>query len=117
MLSNLCSQPPPTLVTYADLKGLGIRLSRKWVNHLSEQGAFPKPFRLTPRRLVWRLSEILAWIDAQEAFHRRNPPIIADPPGGQATPTIVVHDDKVIRLVSRRRKMDRQSNETVAVPK
>lgn len=113
MSLNLRSEPPTMLVTYADLAGLGIHLSRKWVNNLSKQGAFPKPFRLTPRRLVWRRSDILAWIDEQEAFHRRHPPIVADPHASPEPPKIVACQDKVIRLVHRKRKGERLDDETL----
>ena len=42
---------------------LGIRLSRpKLKQKIAEEG-FPSPFRISERRTVWRVSEVLFWLD------------------------------------------------------
>ena len=42
-------------------------LSRITRWRLIKQGLFPPKIRLSPNRTAWRLSSILAWMDAREA--------------------------------------------------
>jgi predicted DNA-binding transcriptional regulator AlpA len=64
-MSDLNARPPTRLVSYRDFDALGIHLSRRWIAELVKHNAFPASIRLTPRRVVWRLADIEAWIDAQ----------------------------------------------------
>lgn len=41
-------------------------LSRSFIYDSMAKGAFPKPLKLSPRRVAWRLDEIEAWIAARE---------------------------------------------------
>ncbi len=41
------------------------RLQRK-----TGAGSFPRPIRLSPRRVAWRESDITAWIEAQARGHQ-----------------------------------------------
>lgn len=65
-MSDLNARPPTRLVSYRHFDEIGICLSRRWIAELVKHNAFPQPIRLTPRRVVWRLADIEAWIDAQE---------------------------------------------------
>uniref|UniRef100_A0A2A4Z0N6 Transcriptional regulator n=1 Tax=OCS116 cluster bacterium TaxID=2030921 RepID=A0A2A4Z0N6_9PROT len=43
-----------------------IPLSNSTLYDLEKQGSFPRRFFLTPRCVVWKLSEILDWLDEQQ---------------------------------------------------
>ena len=50
---------------------LGIRLSRpKLKQKIAEEG-FPRPFKISERRTVWRVQEVVAWLD-EKARERVN---------------------------------------------
>jgi predicted DNA-binding transcriptional regulator AlpA len=55
------------LVTFPELKELGIRYSRQHISRLMAEGKFPKPIRLGSNdmstRSHWRLVDILKWIE------------------------------------------------------
>jgi predicted DNA-binding transcriptional regulator AlpA len=55
------------LVTYRDLRELGITLSREHIGRLCRQGRFPRPIRLgsddQSTRSYWRYQDILTWVD------------------------------------------------------
>jgi predicted DNA-binding transcriptional regulator AlpA len=55
------------LLTYPDLKQIGICFSRKHINWLMARGRFPKPIRLggsdMSTKAHWRYADILAWIE------------------------------------------------------
>ena len=60
------------LVTYPELRLIGIRFSREYLTKLMQQGKFPKPLRppglnAVSTRSHWRLADILSWIDEQSA--------------------------------------------------
>jgi hypothetical protein len=55
-----------TLVTPRELPALGIRYHPNHLRRLWTGGRFPRPIRLSPRRIAWRKSEILQWIAAKE---------------------------------------------------
>lgn len=40
-------------------------LSKTVIYALMKEGRFPRPVRISPRRVAWRLSEVRAWILAQ----------------------------------------------------
>jgi prophage regulatory protein len=44
-----------------------ICLRKSWVYDAVRRGDFPKPIRLTPRRVAWRESEIEKWKAAKVA--------------------------------------------------
>jgi prophage regulatory protein len=46
-----------------------IPLTRSTIWKLAREGRFPKPIQLTPSRIGWQLSEVLAWV----ADRKRNP--------------------------------------------
>ena len=43
-----------------------IGMKRSWILQKVKDGKFPKPLRLSPRAVVWRQSDVMEWIDAQE---------------------------------------------------
>jgi predicted DNA-binding transcriptional regulator AlpA len=51
------------LVGYDDLKSLGIRFHRAWLNRLIAQGKFPESVQTGEHSRAWRMSDILDWID------------------------------------------------------
>ncbi len=55
---------PDGVVDYKDLhERLGIRWSRpKLKEKIAEEG-FPRPFQISQRRTVFRVKEVLAWLD------------------------------------------------------
>jgi prophage regulatory protein len=81
------------LVTYRELRALGIPFTREHIARLCRQGRFPKPIRLggddQSCKAFWRYADVLAWIDARaEASaklptQRKNLP--AKRPGTRAT--------------------------------
>ncbi len=44
---------------------LGVGKSTVWL--WDREGKIPKSFKLTPSTTVWRLSEIMAWLDEKQA--------------------------------------------------
>jgi hypothetical protein len=64
-------QPQPItkrLLTWADLRELGVFYHPHYLRKLwmRDPPAFPPPLRITPGRLCWRASEVLAWLEAKE---------------------------------------------------
>ena len=43
-----------------------IGMKRSWILQKVKDGEFPKPLRLSPRAVVWRQSDVIEWINAQE---------------------------------------------------
>ena len=43
-----------------------IGMKRSWILQKVKDGKFPKPLRLSPRAVVWRQSDVIEWINAQE---------------------------------------------------
>ena len=61
------SRPDDKWLDFWDLGDVhGIRYSRSYIRILCERGDFPKPFKLSPRKLVWRNSQIVSWKAQQE---------------------------------------------------
>jgi predicted DNA-binding transcriptional regulator AlpA len=50
------------LVKTSDLPAFGIPYRRSTIFQLVRDGAFPQPIKLSPRRNVWRASDLQAWI-------------------------------------------------------
>ena len=46
-----------------ELPSKGIRFSRNYLRQLWEEGRFPKPVHLSPRKLAWEESVIDQWIE------------------------------------------------------
>jgi predicted DNA-binding transcriptional regulator AlpA len=49
-----------SLEDLSDIKG--IRFHRNTLRRLWQSGEFPRPFHLSPRKMVWREDSIDAWI-------------------------------------------------------
>ena len=47
-------------------------LARSTIYALVKAGRFPKPLRLGPRAVGWRLADVLAWLDAPERDYDPN---------------------------------------------
>jgi predicted DNA-binding transcriptional regulator AlpA len=75
--SATSASAPRLLVTYEQLRGLGIPWSRVHLRRLCEAGEFVKPIRISEGRIAWRMSDVLTWLD--ERAREWNPP--ADKPG------------------------------------
>ena len=57
------------LLSYEDLRRIGISFSKEHLRRLEAQGRFPSRRRPTERRVAWRLDEVQAWIDALPTKH------------------------------------------------
>jgi predicted DNA-binding transcriptional regulator AlpA len=70
------------LLTYPELRLIGIRFSRAHVNRLIANGVFPKPIRLggpdNAGKAYWRLVDIMSFIE-QRAIASGLPPSSASP--------------------------------------
>jgi hypothetical protein len=49
-----------------DLPNLGIHYSINHLRLLWGQGKFPKPIKLSPRKLAWREADINAWMESRQ---------------------------------------------------
>jgi predicted DNA-binding transcriptional regulator AlpA len=48
-----------------DLRTMGFKMSRQYLNRLMADGKFPSPREITERKRQWRKSDIDAWIDSR----------------------------------------------------
>jgi hypothetical protein len=48
-----------------DLPDLGIHFHINYLRRMWEEGNFPKPIKLSPRRIAWREADLLAWINSR----------------------------------------------------
>lgn len=56
------------LLTFDELKSLkGIRYTRRHLTRKCDAGEFPRPLRLSPKRIAWPEDEIDAWLAARLA--------------------------------------------------
>ncbi|MDY0872832.1 helix-turn-helix transcriptional regulator [Dongia rigui] len=55
------------LLAAADLKVLGIRLSRAQLWRLEKANRFPRRVRIAERTVAWDADEIAAWLEARKA--------------------------------------------------
>lgn len=78
--SKQTRQPSPGSIRTEILKRQTVRrkelkrlvpLSDTTIYELEQKGEFPKRFYLTPRCVVWPLSEILNWLDERKAASER----------------------------------------------
>jgi predicted DNA-binding transcriptional regulator AlpA len=56
------------LVTYKELRELGIPYSRTHLARLIAVGEFPRPIKLGTSRVAFKLAEILEWIESRIAW-------------------------------------------------
>jgi len=57
----------PKLLTLKQLRS-DLTLSRTTIWRGVRSGAFPRPLQLTPTRIAWRETDILAWLAAREGI-------------------------------------------------
>jgi prophage regulatory protein len=55
------------LLTYKDLKAIGISFSREHLWRLEAANKFPRRIYLSPQKVAWFEDEILAWLQARAA--------------------------------------------------
>jgi predicted DNA-binding transcriptional regulator AlpA len=55
------------LLSYSDLRKLGLRWSRQWLSVQVKAGRFPKPLKIGPATNAWLESEWNAWLEAKAA--------------------------------------------------
>jgi prophage regulatory protein len=60
------TQTEDRLVRTAELSQL-VPYGKTHIMQLVAAGQFPKPIKLSSRRLAWRLSDVRAWIDQKAA--------------------------------------------------
>jgi predicted DNA-binding transcriptional regulator AlpA len=53
----------PRLLAFEDLPLKGIRFSRHYLRRLWESDRFPKPIKISERRLAWSEASIDKWIE------------------------------------------------------
>jgi len=70
--NNAVSATPATLPRLLTLKQLrtNLTISRTTVWRAVRLGTFPAPLQLTPTRIAWRETDVLAWLAAREAGGR-----------------------------------------------
>jgi predicted DNA-binding transcriptional regulator AlpA len=72
------------LVTWPELRELGIRFSRQHTTRLVSKGLFPKPVRLggadMSTKAHWRLADILDWIEERARASGLPPRLVAPLP-------------------------------------
>jgi prophage regulatory protein len=61
------------LLTFANLKELGISFSREHLWRLERAGRFPRRIYLSPQKIAWFESEIVEWLAdrSAERLHRK----------------------------------------------
>src|SRR5712671_2069734 len=60
---NLKMDPNNTYVIWKEFKSHGVPgWSRRYVNILVDKGVFPPPYRLSSRKLAWRLADLHLWL-------------------------------------------------------
>lgn len=62
------------LLPWADVHDRVGQLSRKTVWQLRRRGLFPEPVRLSAKRVAWRESDILAWVDSRSSVSVKEGP-------------------------------------------
>jgi prophage regulatory protein len=63
---------PPRMLSFDDLASIkGIQFHRNYLRSLWEQGGFPKPIKLSARKLAWREDEVDSWLMERFAESRR----------------------------------------------
>ncbi len=54
-----------TVLSYDDLQKIGIRYSSEHLRRLERAGLFPNRRELSPKKPVWRLTDIEAWLESR----------------------------------------------------
>jgi len=67
----MISKPPPRMLSYEDLAAKGIPFHRNYLRSLWDNGEFPKPIKLSARKLAWREDEVDNWLLDRMAASRR----------------------------------------------
>ena len=57
------SKAQKRMLDYAGLRAKGVPFHPNYLRHLWEHGQFPKPVRLSARKLAWLESDVDAWIE------------------------------------------------------
>jgi prophage regulatory protein len=57
--------PHRRLLTYKDLRAIGISFSREHLWRLEAAGKFPRRIYLSPQKVAWFEDEVLAWLQAR----------------------------------------------------
>ena len=63
-------QPPlrePLFLRFPDLKTYGVPYSRQHIDTLEREGRFPKRVKLSAGVVVWRLTDVRAWLAERSA--------------------------------------------------
>jgi predicted DNA-binding transcriptional regulator AlpA len=71
---TLASAAAPPALRLLDDKALvakGIYYSRNYLRRLWQEGKFPKPIHLSPRRIAWREAHVDRWIEQKMQEQRR----------------------------------------------
>ncbi len=63
-MQTLMQQLPERSLRLAEVQQL-VPYSKMHIDRLEKRGEFPKRIRLGAGRIVWRMSEIVAWLDAK----------------------------------------------------
>ena len=63
------------LLTFHQLKELGVFYSREHIRRLVKIGAFPQPLQLSESRIAWLEDDVIGWIESRAAL--RDPETVA----------------------------------------
>jgi prophage regulatory protein len=62
-MTNKAPKAPKRMLDYNGLRDKGVPFHPNYLRHLWEHGQFPKPVRLSARKLAWLESDVDAWIE------------------------------------------------------
>jgi prophage regulatory protein len=67
------SEPEPADDTMLDIKEVAriTGLSKSTVNRMVDDGRFPRPVKLSPRRIGWPAVEVKAWVEDKDLSRRK----------------------------------------------
>jgi predicted DNA-binding transcriptional regulator AlpA len=61
------------VISFAQLKPeKGVPFTRRWLARMIGEGTFPKPVRLSARRIAWREEDVDRWIEQREVITSSN---------------------------------------------
>ena len=66
-MDELTAKRTADLLTFADIKLLGIPYSRAHLYRLIKAGKFPRPVRLSEARVAFRQADLRQWIELRGA--------------------------------------------------
>jgi len=81
--------PLPRTIKKPELRQM-VPLADSTIWEMEQRGEFPKRFRLTPRCVVWDLSEVQTWLEKRRRTPVTPAPITPRPPRGGCLPTAPV---------------------------